>query len=800
MDNASRDKNFVTTLLGVSNVDGVTPIKVYADETTHRLLVDQTGTAPGTVTAVSVVTANGVSGSVANPNSTPAITLTLGSITPSAVQVSGLTASEIVATDASKNLVSLDTATYPSLTELSYVKGVTSGIQSQINAKGVGTVTAVSVATANGFSGSSTGGATPSLTIVAGAITPTSINGLSVSTGNNGVATNIAIGRALAGPNTGGGSNYGLGLGALNAMNTGLLNLGLGYRALYLNADGAFNVAVGATALNSNVHGNYNVAVGVGASNAALGDRNVALGFDAGGYETGSDSFYVDNQDRTNTAGDKAKALLYGTFNATASSQTLVTNSAFTATYGLNIPTGQTYKINSSPIVASDLGATAAGDYNKFLHANAATGVMEWATAITSGASVALDNLAAVAINANLQFNNTADYTFNIAPTANTVAGKALAISAGSTVTGGTVDMAGGNLTLNSGLGKGTGASSIIFQTGKTLTTGSTLQTLTTAMTILGSGNVGIGTITPYSLLDVSSITGGTLTLSRNDTSVTANDVIGTINFWTNDTQTTTNPLAAYIQVIAKNTIATDINPGVMKFYTTPTGVAAASVLALTLDETQAATFANTVNATTFVGALTGTASGNITSSVTALSSLVTVGTITSGGLGTGATIGGVTMALGSDAVGDIYAATASNVLSRVAAVAVGQVLISKGVTTLPAWSASATLANLINTSNAITATANAATVPVTSRLSTVTNNSAATLTITITTASAVDGQLLMVRILDATGVAQTVAWVNTENSTVTAPTTSNGSTTLPLTVGFQYNNATSKWRCIASA
>lgn len=113
---------------------------------------------------------------------------------------------------------------------------------------------------------------------------------------------------------------------------------------------------------------------------------------------------------------------------------------------------------------------------------------------------------------------------------------------------------------------------------------------------------------------------------------------------------------------------------------------------------------------------------------------------------------------------------------------------------------ANLTVKQVINTSNAITASANAATVPITSRISTVTNNSAATLTITITTTSAVDGQMVMVRILDFSAVAQTITWVNTENSTVTAPVTSNGSTTLPLTVGFQYNNATSKWRCIASA
>lgn len=52
-DNASRDQNFVTTLLAVSNADGTSPIKVYADAVTHRLLVSVTGDA-GTVTSVDV--------------------------------------------------------------------------------------------------------------------------------------------------------------------------------------------------------------------------------------------------------------------------------------------------------------------------------------------------------------------------------------------------------------------------------------------------------------------------------------------------------------------------------------------------------------------------------------------------------------------------------------------------------------------------------------------------------------------------------------------------------------------------
>lgn len=51
------------------------------------------------------------------------------------VVVSSLTASEIVITDASKGLQSAAVATYPSLVELAYVKGVTSAIQTQLGTK-----------------------------------------------------------------------------------------------------------------------------------------------------------------------------------------------------------------------------------------------------------------------------------------------------------------------------------------------------------------------------------------------------------------------------------------------------------------------------------------------------------------------------------------------------------------------------------------------------------------------------------------------------------------------------------------
>jgi hypothetical protein len=109
--------------------------------------------------------------------------------------------------------------------------------------------------------------------------------------------------------------------------------------------------------------------------------------------------------------------------------------------------------------------------------------------------------------------------------------------------------------------------------------------------------------------------------------------------------------------------------------------------------------------------------------------------------------------------------------------------------------------APLVNESaDQITAVANAATVPVTNGNVEVTNNSAATLTITLATASAIRGQRLLLTIYDFSAVAQTLTFVNTENSQISVPTTSNGSTTLPLTVGFRYNAATSKWRCLAVA
>jgi hypothetical protein len=90
---------------------------------TDNVLVRSDGTSKGIqATGISVAdTTNDITGA--------------GKYSGSGALLSGLTASEIVITDGSKNLASAPVATYPSLTELSYVKGVTSALQTQLGGK-----------------------------------------------------------------------------------------------------------------------------------------------------------------------------------------------------------------------------------------------------------------------------------------------------------------------------------------------------------------------------------------------------------------------------------------------------------------------------------------------------------------------------------------------------------------------------------------------------------------------------------------------------------------------------------------
>lgn len=102
----------ITAALNVfsSTLKGLAPLS--GGGTTNFLRADGTWAAPpgttGTVTSVSGVTANGVSFSIANPTTTPAITVTLGAITPSSVAASGtVTGSNLSGTNTGDQTITL---------------------------------------------------------------------------------------------------------------------------------------------------------------------------------------------------------------------------------------------------------------------------------------------------------------------------------------------------------------------------------------------------------------------------------------------------------------------------------------------------------------------------------------------------------------------------------------------------------------------------------------------------------------------------------------------------------------------
>ena len=185
----------------------------------------------------------------------------------------------------------------------------------------------VTVGTTFGVTGATTLSSTLAVTGVSTLTGGAVVQGMTVGLGLAAVATNTALGFEVLQANTTGNSNVGVGYRTLRLNIAGEYNFAGGYDTLKSNNSGVENTAVGALALSGNAGGDYNTAVGLSALGTQIsGNNNVALGYYSGNYETGSNAFYINNQDRTNTAGDKALSLLYGQFNTTAATQALAIN------------------------------------------------------------------------------------------------------------------------------------------------------------------------------------------------------------------------------------------------------------------------------------------------------------------------------------------------------------------------------------------------------------------------------------------------------------------------------------------
>jgi hypothetical protein len=181
---------------------------------TRYQLDQQGGGGGGTVTDVSVVTANGFAGTIATSTTTPAITISttvtgllIGNGTSISAAVSG--------TDyqaPSANLTSLSGLSYASTSFVKMTAAGTFALDTNAyylasNPSGytsnTGTVTSVSITTANGISGTvATSTTTPAITLTLGAITPTSVNSVVIS-GSSTPTLAVTGTSSISGSNTG---------------------------------------------------------------------------------------------------------------------------------------------------------------------------------------------------------------------------------------------------------------------------------------------------------------------------------------------------------------------------------------------------------------------------------------------------------------------------------------------------------------------------------------------------------------------------------------------------------------------
>ena len=311
------------------------------DSITGRLVASEISGGGGTVTSVSVVTVNGISGTVANATTTPAITLQVDTISKFATRKQLLDSIDRINTAINTKQETLISGTNIKTVNSNSILG-----SGNITVSGSSSLSGLTDATtastlANGtnvitwnWSGLSAG--TKGL-IFGG--TDILVNGITVGLGKYQNTSNVAIGYYALNASTGGIYNTAIGSNALNKLTNGSANTAIGDASLSSLTTGTNNIAIGRQALVATSGGQENIGIGdFSLTSMGTAYSNIAIGKEAMYYlNTGNYNVAVGRLAFVNVKGSNNTGIGYsvGTNLTTGTNNTIIGYNT-----GLGITTG----------------------------------------------------------------------------------------------------------------------------------------------------------------------------------------------------------------------------------------------------------------------------------------------------------------------------------------------------------------------------------------------------------------------------------------------------------------------------